>query len=465
MTDLLVRGGTVVTASGSARADVAVDGGRITAVEADLSGLMAGAREVVDATGLLVLPGVIDVHTHTRVASDAEPDRFFADSVAAAFGGTTTFLSFNNPGTGSSPAAARSLRTGLGEWLATTASDSAVDVGLSAVISAAHEDPVADLPVLIDAGVPTFKAFMVYDFGVDDATLLALLGAAAGAGGMLQVHCENRTILESLTARLLAGGDTGPAFHASSRPPYVEAEATGRAIALARAAGAPLYVVHLSSAEALAQVRAARAAGQPVFAETCPHYLTLTDDRYALPPEEAAKYVISPPLRATGNPDALWDGLADGSLALIATDHVPDRAAVEKQTWRESFDRISNGGPGIETLLTMAWDGGVAAGRIPAERLVDVLSTTPARLFGMASKGAIEVGRDADLVLFAPDARRTIRAADLHHTSDYTPYEGREVRGAVRSTIVRGRFVVRDDAFVGTRGFGRFVERSLDTMR
>ncbi len=281
---------------------------------------------------------------------------------------------------------------------------------------------------------------------------------------MLEVHCENRTILESLTARHLAAGETGPAFHAASRPPYVEAEATGRAIALARAAGAPLYVVHLSSAEALAQVRAARAAGQPVFAETCPHYLTLTDDRYALPPEEAAKYVISPPLRAAGNPDALWDGLADGSLALVATDHVPDRAAVEKQSWRESFDRISNGGPGIETLLAMAWDGGVAAGRITAERLVDLLSTTPARLFGMPAKGAIEVGRDADLVLFEPDARRTIRAADLHHTSDYTPYEGREVRGAVRSTIVRGQFVVRDGAFVGRRGFGRFVERSLERL-
>ena len=465
MTDLLVRGGTVVTVAGSSRADVAVDGGRVTAVESDLGGLTDGAREVVDATGLFVLPGVVDVHTHTRVASDDEPDRFFGDSVAAAFGGTTTFLSFNNPGTGSSLAAARSLRTGIAEWVAMTSGDSAVDVGLSAVISSTHEDPVADLPHLVDGGVPTFKAFMVYDFGVDDPTLLALLGAASRAGGMLEVHCENRTILDALTARHLAAGETGPRFHASSRPPYVEAEATGRAIALARAAGAPLYVVHLSSAEALAQVRAARAAGQAVFAETCPHYLTLTDDRYALTPEEAAKYVISPPLRAAGNSDALWDGLADGSLALIATDHVPDRVAVEKQSWRESFDRISNGGPGIETLLTMAWDGGVAAGRIPVERLVDVLSTTPARLFGMTAKGAIEVGRDADLVLFDPGARRTVRAADLHHTSDYTPYEGREVSGAVRSTIVRGRFVVRDGAFVGSRGYGRFVERSLDTMR
>ena len=298
------------------------------------------------------------------------------------------------------------------------------------------------MPGVIEAGVPTLKAFMVYDFGVDDATLLRALATAGERGGMLEVHCENRTILETLTARHLAAGETAPRYHASSRPPYVEAEATERAIALAQAADAPLYVVHLSSASALEAVRRGRATGQTVFAETCPHYLTLTDERYDAPPEEAARYVISPPLRAPGNPEALWDGLADGSLALIATDHVPDRASVEKQSWRESFDKISNGGPGIETLLTMAYDGGVAAGRITVERLVDVLSTTPARLFGLRSKGAIEVGRDADLVLFDPAARRTIRATDLHHTSDYTPYEGREVGGR-RALDDRPRLVRR----------------------
>ncbi len=464
MTDLVVRGGTVVTAAGVRRADVAVAGGRITAVEADLGGLAAGAREVVDATGLLVLPGVVDAHTHTRVATDAEPDRFFQDSVGAAFGGTTTFLSFNNPGTGSSPEAARSLTAGLREWRAATEVDSAVDVGLSLVLTSAMADPIAELPAVIEAGIPTVKAFMVYEYGVDDAMLLRALRAMAERGGMLEVHCENRTILEALTARHLVAGEVEPRYHAASRPPYVEAEATARAIALARAAGAPLYVVHLSSAEALTAVRAAHAVGQPVFAETCPHYLTLTDERYDAPPEEAARYVISPPLRPPGNPDALWDGLADGSLALVATDHVPDRVAVEKQSWRELFDRISNGGPGIETLLTIAYDAGVANGRIPIERLVNLLSTAPARLFGLPRKGAIEVGRDADLVLFDPSARRTVRAADLHHTSDYTPYEGREVRGAVRSTLVRGTFVVRDGRFVGQRGYGRFVERALEPM-
>jgi dihydropyrimidinase len=464
VTDLLVRGGTVVTAVGSRRADVAVEGGRIAAVEPDLGGLAASAREIVDATGLLVLPGVVDVHTHVRVATDAEPDRFFADSVAAAFGGTTTFLAFNNPGTGSSEAATRSLVTGLREWLAATASDSATDIAPSLVVTASHEDPAAEIPALLEAGVPTFKAFMVYDFGLGDAEILRAMEATARHGGMLEVHCENKAILDALTARHLAAGETGPRFHASSRPPYVEAEATGRAVALARAAHAPLYVVHLSSADALAEVRAARAEGLPVFAETCPVYLTLTDDRYEGDPEEAARYVISPPLRGADHPDALWAGLAAGDLSLIATDHVPDRVGVEKQSWRESFDRVSNGAPGIETLLTLVYDAGVALGRISLERMVDLLSATPARLFGLASKGAIEAGRDADLVLFDPDARRAIRASELHHASDFTPFEGREVRGAVRSTIVRGSFVVRDGVFVGRRGFGRFVERAIDPL-
>jgi dihydropyrimidinase len=462
--DLLIRGGTVVRTAGSRPADIAIGGGRFIAIEPDLSGLAGSAREVVDARGLLVLPGVVDVHTHTRVATDQEPDRFFEDSVAAAFGGTTTFLAFNNPGTGSSEAATRSLATGLREWRAMTASDSAVDVAPSLVVTAFHEDVPGEIPRLLDEGVPTFKAFMVYDFGLGDADILRAMEATARYGGMLEVHCENKAILDGLTARHLAAGETGPRYHATSRPPYVEAEATGRAVALARAARAPLYVVHLSSADALEEVRTARGDGLPVFAETCPVYLTLDDSVYLADPEEAARFVISPPLRGAAHIEPLWTGLADGSLSLIATDHVPDRIGREKQSWRESFDRVSNGAPGIETLLTIVYDAGVATGRISLERMVDLLSTTPARVFGFTTKGAIEVGLDADIVLFDPDARRTIRAADLHHSSDYTPYEGRVVRGAVRSTLVRGSFVVRDGAFVGGRGSGRFVERRIEPL-
>ena len=440
-------------------------GGRVELVEADLSGLAASAREVVDATGLLVLPGVVDVHTHTRVATDAEPDRFFQDSVAAAFGGTTSFLSFNNPGTGASPAAARSLTAGLREWRSATEADSAIDYGVSLAITGAHENVAADLPRVIDAGVPTCKAFMVFDFRLPDAQLFDAMRVMGASGGMLEVHCEDPALVDAAVSAALQRGDTSARYHATTRTPEAEAVATRRAMEFARTADAPVYVVHLSSAAALEEVRRARADGVRAFAETCPHYLTLDESRYDQADElDVACAIISPPLRSTRDRNALWGGLADGSLSLVATDHVPDRRSVEKAAAMQgvSFDQISNGAPGIETLLTVVYSEGVARGRITVERMVDLLSTTPARLFGFGSKGAIEPGRDADLVLFDPRTRRTIKAAGLHHTSDYTPYEAMPVTGAVRSVFVRGRAVIRNGAFVGRRGFGHFVDRQIE---
>ena len=461
MTDLVIRGGTVVTAERSFRADVAVRGGAIEAVAPDLSGPAAGADAIIDATGLLVLPGVIDVHTHTRVASDDEPDRFFQDSVAAAFGGTTTFLAFNNPGTGSSPAAHRSILAGIEEFRRVTANDSAVDYGLSPAILGGMDDPIAELPAMVDAGVPTAKAFMVFDFRLGDRAIFDAMRVLGERGGMLQLHCEDPVLIDTAVEAALQRGDTAPRYHATTRSPEAEAVATYRAMAFARAAGAPVHVVHLSCAQALRHVAEAKAGGVRVHAETCPHYLTLTEERYdAADPLEVAKACISPPLRAIDDRTAMWTGVAEGTLDLVATDHVADRLAVEKGEAAKGvpFDRISNGAPGIETLLATVHQG-VAEGRMSLERMVDVLSTTPARLFGLGRKGAIEVGRDADIVLFDPTARRTIHAAELHHTSDYTPYEGLEVAGAVRSVYVRGRTVIQDGAFVGDRGQGRFIER------
>ena len=466
MTDLLIRGGTVVTTTGSRRADVAVDGGRITAVDGDLGGLAASAGRTIDATGMLVLPGAVDVHTHTRVATDAEPDRFFQDSVAAAFGGTTTFLAFNNPGTGSSPEAERSLGAGLTEWRTRTEADSAIDYGVSLAISVRMDEPIGELPAVVDAGVPTCKAFMVFDFRLDDARLFDAVRVMGERGGMLQVHCEDPVLLDAAVGAALQRGDVAPRYHATTRPSYVEAVATARALAFARMADASVHVVHLSSAAALHEVREARAAGVAVSAETCPHYLVLTEERYDDPdPASCARFVISPPLRAPADRDAMWAGLADGSLDLVATDHVPDRLNVEKAEAARGvpFNEISNGAPGIETLLTLLYSEGVVRGRLTPERLVDLLATTPARRFGLARKGAIEVGRDADLVLFDPSAQRTVRATELHHTSDYTPYEGLAVTGAVRDVLVRGRPVISDGRFVGQRGAGQFVERQIAT--
>jgi dihydropyrimidinase len=324
------------------------------------------------------------------------------------------------------------------------------------------DDPVAELPAMVDEGVATAKAFMVFDFRLDDRRLFDAMRTLGARGGMLQVHCEDPVLIDTAVADALARGDTAPQFHATTRSTEAEAVATHRVMEFARAADVPVHVVHLSSAGALRHVREAKARGVRAHAETCPHYLALTDARYAAADiDSVAECVISPPLRPTSDQDALWAGLADGSLDLVATDHVPDRMAVEKAEARRGvpFDKISNGAPGIETLLSIAYSEGVAKGRLTIERLVDVLATSPARLFGLARKGAIEPGRDADLVLFDPNARRTLHAADLHHTSDYTPYEGFELSGAVRSVFVRGRPVIRDGAFVGRRGFGRFVER------
>ncbi len=462
MTDLVIRGGTVVTAARSRRADIAASGGVIEAIEPDLSGPAAGADRVIDATGMLVLPGVVDVHTHTRVASDAAPDRFFQDSVAAAFGGTTTFLAFNNPGTGSSPAAERSLLVGLREWRAATDGDSAIDYGLSLSISGHADDPLGELAATIEAGVATSKAFMVFDFRLGEQALFDAMRVMGERGGMLQVHCEDPVLLDAGVARCLTRGETAPRFHATSRPSYVEAVATARALAFARATDSPVHIVHLSSAAALDEVRRARAAGVRVSAETCPHYLVLTEAEYDEPdPVRCACFIISPPLRSAADRAALWVGLADGSLDLVATDHVPDRVGVEKAEAASgvSFDRISNGAPGIETLLTLLYSEGVAKGRITIERMVDLLATTPAERFGLPRKGALEVGRDADIVVFDPGASRVLRASELHHTSDYTPYEGLAVQGAVRDVLVRGASVVRAGLFVGKRGAGRVVTR------
>ena len=460
--DLLILGGTVVTAAGSRRADVAVRGGRIEAVEADLSGLAGGSREVVHADALLVLPGAVDVHTHTRVASSAEPDRFYQDSLAAAFGGTTTFLAFNNPGTGSSAAAHRSILAGIEEFRRVTAADSAVDFALSPTILGGMDDPLAELPAMVDAGVPTAKAFMVFDFRLAARDIHDAMRILGERGGMLEVHCEDPVLIDAAVASALQHGDTSPRHHAATRSTEAEAVATHRAMAFARAIDAPVHVVHLSCAAALRFVTEARAGGVRASAETCPHYLTLTNARYDEDdPLECAKSVISPPLRPTADVDALWAGLEHGDLSLIATDHVPDRVAVEKGAAARgvSFDQVSNGAPGIETLLSIVYGAGVVPGRISLERMVELIATEPARRFGLARKGAIEVGRDADLVLFDPTARRTIRAIDLHHTSDFTPYEGMDVEGAVRSVFVRGRPVIRDGAVVGDRGWGQFVAR------
>jgi dihydropyrimidinase len=451
VTDLVISGGTVATAGGAIRADVAVADGLVERIGPDLA--PAGA-ERIDATGLLVLPGAVDVHTHLRLPDETHPDRFRQDTLAAAHGGTTTVLTFNNAGTGISSQGNRSPLAALEEFVHRTAGQSAIDYGLCSVLSGQQDDPVGEIPGLIAAGVPTFKAFMVYDFRLPDEDLERAMRAAARNGGMVQVHCEEPGIIDPLVAEALRRGDTACRFHALTRPTRAEGAATRKAIEMARRADAPLYIVHLSCDEALEAVADAKARGEPVYAETCPHYLALTEELYTDADEsQVIKRVISPPLRSRSDVEALWDGLRDGVLDVVGSDHVPDRIDDEKRLPARAFPEISNGAPGIETLLAVVYSEGVASGRIALERMVEILATNPARIFGLASKGAIEVGRDADLVLWDPSVRRTLRQEDLHHTSDFTPYEGMGVRGAPSHVLVRG----------GRIGdpVGRFMERRI----
>ena len=448
----VVTGGTVVAPDGSRQADVALEDGRITAVAPNLAS--HPAARVIDAHGMLVLPGVIDVHTHLRLPDRDHPDRFRQDTLAAAHGGTTTVLTFNNPGTGISEDGARSPLAGLAEFRSRTAGQTPIDYGLCSVISGQQEDPIGELAALIEAGGPTFKAFMVYDFRLPDEDLAAAMATAARHGGMLQVHCEDPAIIDPLVADAVRRGDTACRFHAMTRPARAEGAATRKAIEMARRADAPLYIVHLSCDEALEAVAEAKSRGEPIYAETCPHYLTFTDALYADADEsEVIKRVISPPLRTETDVAALWAGLRDGVLDVVASDHVPDRLDTEKRTPAPSFPQISNGGPGIETLLSVVYSEGVAKGRIGVERLVEVLAAAPARLFGLPTKGVLDVGRDADLVIWDPTARRELRQADLHHTSDFTPFDGLQVEGAVAGVLVRGREVAETG--------GRFLERRL----
>jgi dihydropyrimidinase len=451
VTRLTIRGGTVVTPSGTRTVDVAIADGRIEEVG---QGLPERGGAVIDATGLLVLPGAIDVHTHLRLPDAEHPDRFRRDTEAAAAGGTTTVLTFNNPGTGISAEGARSPLRGLEEFRRRTEGEAAVDIGLCAVLTGQQEDPVGELPELIAAGVPTSKAFMVYDFRLSDDDLERAMRVAGRSGGMLQVHCEEPSIIDPLVAEAVRRGDTACRFHASTRPARAEAEATRKAIELARRAEAPLYIVHLSCEGALDAVADAKARGEPVYAETCPHYLVYTDAAYDAPEEaEVIKRVISPPLRTQHDVDALWAGLRDGVLDVVGSDHVPDRLDTEKRLPAPPFPEISNGGPGVETLLTVVYSQGVATGRLGLERMVEVLAAKPARLFGLGTKGTIEPGRDADIVVWDPRVHRSIRQADLHHSSDYTPFEGLEVTGAPAHVLVRGE--------PAQTGRGRFVERRL----
>lgn len=450
----MIKNGSLLTAGGEARADLLAVGGRIAAIG---PGLTAPAGcEVFDAEDLMVLPGGVDVHTHLdlTLGRDQVSDGWFAGTVAAAYGGTTTVVEHPGFGPDGCPLAHQL------ELYRKNAGSAVVDYGLHGVFQHWNEEVAAAAPLLVRSGYPSFKAYMTYDRRLNDADFLAALKAVGRAGGLMTVHAENHAIVRRLTDELKVSAPHQALSHARSRPGYAEALAVETAVGLAEAAGgAPLYIVHLSTAAGLERVRAAKAAGKKVWAETCPQYLTLTEDCYQGDFNEALKFVMSPPPRRAADVEALWAGLADGSIDTVATDHCSFSWVDKIARARGNVFQCPGGVPGVETRLPLLYFYGMVKRNLSARRLVELWSAVPARLFGLSQKGDLKVGLDADLVILDPRREKTITAAGLSQTVDYTPFENHRVRGWPRAVFLRGRKIVDGERFLGEAGQGRFIAR------
>jgi dihydropyrimidinase len=454
--DTLIVNGTVVTASDTYKADIALQDGKIAAIGAALP--RDNAKRVLDAAGKLVFPGGIDVHTHLDMpfGGTTSSDDFETGTRAAAFGGTTTLIDFAIQYKG------QSLRTAFDAWMQ-KAAKAVSDYGLHCIVTDLPAAQLAEMPQLVREGVTTFKLFMAYPgvFMLDDATIFKALRTAAQHGAMVCMHAENGGVIDVLVQQALADGKTAPKYHALTRPTTAEAEATARAIALAEMAGAPIYIVHLSCNDALEKVREARDRGLPVYAETCPQYLYLSLENFDVPGFEGAKYVFTPPLREKWHQEKLWNGLKHDHLQVVSTDHCPFCFKEQKELGRNDFTKIPNGGPGIEHRMSLVYSGGVAQGRFSVNRFVELVSTTPAKLFGLyPRKGAIAIGSDADLVIFNPEREHTISAKTHHMRVDYSMFEGIKVKGMPEVVLSRGRVLVQDGKFLGRAGQGEFVKRT-----
>ena len=454
----LITNGTIVTATGSTVADVLIEDETIAAIGSGLPGRGITADETIDATARYVIPGAIDVHTHMELpfGGTFAKDTFETGTRAAAFGGTTTVVDFAVQSRG------KSLREGLDAWHAKAEGNAVADYGFHMIMSDVNDDTLAEMDQLVTEGIPDFKLFTAYPgvFYSDDGAIFRAMQQTARNGGLIMMHAENGMAIDVVAADEVAAGHTYPYYHGVARYPIFEGEATNRVIRLAEAAGVPVYIVHLSAREALDEVRAARDRGTRAFAETCPQYLFLSLDDMANG-FEGAKFVCSPPLRTTDHQEELWTGLVKDDLQLVATDHCPFDFHGQKELGKGDFRKIPNGLPGVEDRVDLLHDGGVVGGRITKERWVEIISTAPARMFGMyPRKGAIAVGSDADLVVYDPDATRTISAKTHHMDVDYSCYEGRQVRGRSDVVISRGAVIVRNGEFTGSKGHGRFVKRA-----
>jgi dihydropyrimidinase len=458
--DTIIKNGTVVTATDTYIADVAIANGKVSAIGADLalSGTGQSAAKIIDASNKLVLPGGIDVHTHLDMpfGGTTSADDFETGTRAAAFGGTTTLIDFAIQYKG------QQLRQAFDTWMSKAANKAVCDYAFHCIVTDVSGGQLSEMNDLIHEGVTSFKLFMAYPgvFMLDDGSIFKALQTTSKNGGLICMHAENGSAIDVIVQQALAEGKKAPKYHALTRPTTAEAEAVGRAVALAEMAGAPIYIVHLSCNDALEKVREARDRGLPVYAETCPQYLYLSLENMDAPGFEGAKYVFTPPLREKWNQEKLWNGLKRDHLQVVSTDHCPFCFKEQKELGKDDFTKIPNGGPGVEHRMSLIYSGGVAGGRFSVNRFVELVSTTPAKLFGLyPRKGTIAVGSDADLVIFDPRRKHTISAKTHHMRVDYSMFEGITVTGMADVVMSRGKVVVEADKFIGRAGGGEFLKR------
>lgn len=459
-TRTLITGGLVITAADEIHADVLIEDGRIAALAAHGSSAARSwsAERTIDATDKYVIPGGVDAHTHMELpfGGTFASDTFETGTRAAAWGGTTTIVDFavQSPG--------HALREGLDAWYAKADGKCAIDYAFHMILSDVNEHTLKEMDLLVEEGITSFKLFMAYPgvFYSDDGQILRAMQRSASNGGLIMMHAENGIAIDVLVEQALAAGRTDPRYHGEVRRALLEAEATHRAIQLARVAGAPLYVVHVSAEEAVAELAAARDMGLPVFGETCPQYLFLSTDNLAEPDFEGAKYVCSTPLRPKEHQAALWRGLRTNDLQVVSTDHCPFCFVGQKELGRGDFSKIPNGLPGVENRMDLLHQA-VLDGHLTRRRWIEIACAGPARMFGLyPKKGTIAPGADADVVIYDPHAEQTISAETHHMNVDYSAYEGRRITGRVETVLSRGELVLHERQFTGRAGHGVYTPRA-----
>ncbi|WP_405456138.1 dihydropyrimidinase [Streptomyces sp. NBC_00101] len=456
----VIHGGLVVTASDEIHADVLIEGGRVVALAAHGSDVAEGwAGRRIDATGTYVIPGGVDAHTHMEMpfGGTYASDTFETGTRAAAWGGTTTIVDFAIQSRGGT------LTAGLDAWHEKAEGNCAIDYGFHMIMSDVNASSLREMDRLVSAGVTSFKLFTAYPgvFLSDDGQILRAMQQAASNGGLVMTHAENGLAIDVLVEQALARGERDPRHHGEVRRALLEAEATHRVIRLSQVAGAPLYVVHVSAREAVAEIARARDEGHPVFGETCPQYLFLSTENLAEPGFEGAKYVCSTPLRPREHKAALWRGLRTNDLQVVSTDHCPFCFTGQKELGRGDFSKIPNGMPGVENRMDLLHQA-VVDGHLSRRRWIEIACAAPARMFGLyPKKGTIAPGSDADIVLYDPHAEQTMSAATHHMNVDYSAYEGKRVTGRVETVLSRGVPVIENRTYVGHAGHGTYLPRGL----